>query len=65
MVASPRNLGIGAVAQLAGELEGDDARDIGLIGQHLKIEHQPRVVGERCRDADRPIQIRHRILERG
>ncbi len=39
------DLGIGAVAGLAGELEGDDAGDVALEGQHLQVEHQPGVVG--------------------
>ena len=36
---------VGAVAGFAGELEGDDAGDVALQGQHLQVEHQPGVVG--------------------
>ena len=39
------DLGVGAVAGLARELEGDDPRDVALQRQHLQVEHQPRVVG--------------------
>jgi hypothetical protein len=34
------DLGIGAVARLARELERHDARDVALHRQHLQVEHQ-------------------------
>jgi len=34
------DFGIGAVAGLAGELEGDDAGDVALESKDLKIEHE-------------------------
>ena len=52
------DLGIGALAGFARELERDDAGDVALERQHLQIEHQPRVVGVGGRHADRPIEIR-------
>ena len=39
------DLGVGPVAGLARQLEGDDAGDIGLEGQDLQVEHQAGVVG--------------------
>ena len=61
------DLRIRAIALLARELEGDDARDVRLEGQNLQVEHELRVVGERRGNADRPIEIgrlvvRHRLL---
>ena len=58
------DLGVGAVAGLARELERDDARDVALQRQHLQVEHQPRVVGVRGRHADRPVEIGQRIVRR-
>src|SRR6185436_4729204 len=61
------DLRVRTIALLAGELEGDDARDIRLQGQNLQVEHELRVVGERRGNTYRPIQIgrlvvRHRLL---
>ena len=39
------DLGVAAVAGLAGELEGDDAGDISLHGEQLQIKHEPCVLG--------------------
>ena len=39
------DLGVGPRAGLACELKGDDASDVALEREHLKIEHQPGVVG--------------------
>ena len=41
------DFGIGAAAHLMADLEGADARHVGLPGEHLQIRHQPVVVGER------------------
>ena len=60
------DLGIGAGAGLAGELEGDDAGDVALQRQHLQVEHQPGVVGVGGGHADGPVEIRQvRIGGRG
>ena len=48
---------IGAVAELARELEGDDPRDIGLKRQHLQVEHESRVILELSRDAHRTVDV--------
>ena len=56
------DLGIGPVARLAGELEGDDPGHVGLERQHLEIEHQPGVVGIGCRHADRPVDVGQRAV---
>src|SRR4029077_12537073 len=61
------DLRIRAIALLARELEGDDARNIRLKGQNLQVEHELRVVGERRGNAYRPIEIGrlvvcHRLL---
>src|SRR5262244_729606 len=58
---------IGTIALLASELERDDARDVGLKGQNLEVEHELRVVGERRGDAYRPLEVgrlvvRHSLL---
>ena len=58
------DLGIGAIALLARELERDDARDVSLERQHLEIEHQLRVIGERRGDAHRTIQVGRRVVHR-
>src|SRR5262245_801513 len=52
------DLGEGASADLPAEHERDDAREIALVRQHLEIEHQPDVIGERGRDAGRLIDER-------
>ena len=54
------DLGVGAVARLARELERDHPRHVALQRQHLQVEHQLRVIGIRRRHADRPIEIRQR-----
>src|SRR5437867_11401308 len=48
---------IRTVIELAGQLEGDDPRDVGLKRQHLQIEQELRVVGERRRYTNRSLQI--------
>ena len=55
---------IGAIAQLARELERDDPRDVRLERQNLQIEHELRVIGECGGDADRPIEVGHRVVHR-
>src|SRR5688572_2496963 len=49
------DLWIRAVAQLARELERDDARNVCLERENLQIEHELRVVGKRRGNADGPI----------
>ena len=39
------DFGVGAVAGLAGELEGDHAGDIALHSEELQIKHEPCVLG--------------------
>src|SRR6185369_14564815 len=61
------DVGIGAIALLARELERDDARDVRLKGQNLQVKHELGVVGERRGNAYRPLEIgslvvRHRSL---
>ena len=58
------DLGIGAVAGLARELERDDAGDVALERQHLQVEHQPGVVGVGGRHADRAVEVRQRVVRR-
>ena len=56
------DLGIGAVAQLARELERHDAGDVALERQHLQVEHQPRVVGERVGHAHRAVEVGEQVV---
>src|SRR5439155_19752339 len=61
------DLRIRTIALLERELECDDARDIRLKSQNLKVEHELRVVGEHRGDAYRPIEVgrlvvRYRLL---
>src|SRR6266850_296222 len=56
------DLRIRTIALLARELEGDDARDIRLKGQNLQIEHELRVVAERCGNPYRPIEVGRRVV---
>ena len=56
------DLRVRAVAGLARELEGDDARDVALQGQHLQVEHQPGVIGVGGRHADGAIEVRQRSV---
>src|SRR2546422_11531645 len=56
------DLRIRAIALLARELECDDARDIGLKGQNLQVEHELHVVGEYRGDPYRPIEVRHVVV---
>ena len=56
------DLRIRAIAFLARELEGDDARDIRLEGQNLQVEHELGVVGEGRGDPYRPIHIGRRVI---
>ena len=44
-------LGIGPRADLARHHERDDPGHVGLQREHLQVEHQPRMLGERIRDA--------------
>ena len=53
---------IGPPARLAGKLECDHPGHVALESKHLKIEHQPRVVGVGRRHADRPVEIRQRVV---
>ena len=52
------DLRIGARAHLAAEHERAHARQVGLEGQHLQVEHQLGVLLERGRDAGRPLDDR-------
>ena len=54
----------GYVRLFARELERHHLRDVGLKRQHLQVEHQLRMVSERCRDAHRPIKVGCRIAGR-
>ena len=58
------DLRIRAIAELARELERDDARDVCLERQNLQIEHQLCVIGEQGGDAHRPIQVGHHVVDR-
>ncbi len=49
--------GIGSIAPLVGDDEGDDARQIGLHRQHHQVEHQANVFGIIGGDAARFGQI--------
>ena len=51
------DLGIGARAGFARQLEGDDAGDVALQRQHLQVEHQPGVVGVGGRHAHRAVEV--------
>ena len=44
-------LGEDAVVGVAAGLEGDDPRHVGLEGEHLQVEHEAHVLGERVRNA--------------
>ena len=48
----------GPVARLAAEGERDHAREIGLVGQHLQVDHQSGVRLEVLRHADGPVRDR-------
>ena len=50
-------LGIGALAQLARQHEGEDARHVGLIGDGQQVEHQPHVLFERVGHANRRVHL--------
>ena len=52
------DLRIRAEVQLASEHERDDARDVGLEGEPLQLVHQPDVLVEPLRNADRPFERR-------
>ena len=52
---------IGPVAQLAADQEGDDARDVGLPGEELQVEHQIDVLLEGVRDAEGHGEIGRRL----
>ena len=56
------DLGIGAVAGFARQLEGDDAGDIALEGQHLQVEHEPGVVGVGGRHARGAVEVGQRVV---
>src|SRR5438067_417089 len=51
------DLRVRAIVLLARELECDDARDVRLKSQNLKVEHELRVIGELCGNAYRPIEV--------
>src|SRR6266567_5990428 len=59
------DLRIGTIALLARELKGDNASDIRLKRQNLQVEQKLCVIGERDRDANRPIDIGHVIFSYG
>ena len=44
---------IGTLADLTRHHEGEDAREIGLIGKRQEVEHETDVLLERLRHADR------------
>ena len=54
--------GVGAVAGLAGELEGDDARDVALEGEDLEVEHELRVIGVGGGDAEGAVEVGGEIV---
>src|SRR3954463_12528377 len=56
------DLGIRAVARLAGELERAHASDVALHGEHLEIKHEPRMIGIGGGHADGAVEIRQWIL---
>ena len=58
------DLRIGLRGELRRHEEGDDARQVGLVSQHLQVEHQLHVVLERRRDAGRG-PLHHRQLAVG
>ena len=49
--------GPGVFALLACQLKSDDAREIGLKGENLQVEHQLRMVGEGCGNTHGPLDI--------
>ena len=51
------DFGIGAIALFAGELEGDDAGDVGLEGEDLQVEHELGVIGKGGGDADGAFEV--------
>ena len=51
------DLRIRPVARLAGELERDHAGDVGLVGQDLQVEHEPRVIRVRRGHADGALEV--------
>ena len=59
------DLRIGAVADLAADHEGADARDVGLHRQYLQIDHQPDMLVERGRNTGGPFQRRRLRIRRG
>ena len=50
----------GAPADLPPQHQRDHARQVALIGEHLQVEHQLHVIGERRRDARRLVDHRQR-----
>ena len=54
---------IGAAAEFAPDHEGDDPREIGLIREHLQIEHHPRMLGEGFRNAGGPFELRQLAVD--
>src|SRR5215510_4693732 len=62
MLVRDADFRICTVIELAGQLEGNDPRDVGLKRQHLQIEQELRVVGERCRYTNRPLQVGYGIF---
>lgn len=57
--------GVSAVAGLAGELEGDDARDVALEGDaNLKVEHELGVIGVGGGDAEGAVEIGREVIGR-
>ena len=55
------DLGIALQAPLASDHHGRDAREVGLEGHHLEVEHQLDVLGERRGDAGRLLDARREL----
>src|SRR5947209_7836942 len=51
------DIGISTIALFARKLEGDDARDVRLKRQNLKVEHELGMVGEGRRNAYGPVEV--------
>jgi len=56
------DLRIAPVAGFARELERDDAGNVPLQREKLKVEHQPGMIAVGCRHAERAIEIEPRYV---
>ena len=62
MGVAESDLRIGAAAHLVADLEGADARHVGLPGQHHEIGHQLVVIREHRRDAGGACHLRQVVV---